>query len=79
MTEHSYEQLDDLFAQIRLRLGLVRQSDPATADELKGLVTQLEYWVESLVIDSLKLRSLESGPEKPTKPETRHRKKPGRK
>ena len=79
MTEHSYEQLDDLFAQIRLRLGLVRQSDPATADELKGLVTQLEDWVESLVIDSLKLRSLERGPEKPTKSETRRRKRPGRK
>lgn len=79
MTESSYEQLDDLFAQIRLRLAQVRQSDPATADELKGLVTQLEDWVESLVIDSLKLRSLEGGPERQQKSQTRRRKRPGRK
>ena len=79
MTENSYEQLDDLFAQIRLRLALVRQSDPAIADELKGLVTQLEDWVESLVVDSLKLRSLEGGTEKATKSENRRRKRPGKK
>ena len=61
MTEHSYEQIDELFTQLRLRLAVVRQSDPETAEELKGLLTQLEDWVESLVIDSLKLKSLEKG------------------
>ena len=68
MTENFYEQIDDLLVQIRLRLGQVRQSDPATADELKGLLTQLEDWVESLVVDSLKLKSLESRPKRATKP-----------
>ena len=64
MTENISEQIDDLFRQIRLCLARVRQSDPATADELKGVLTQLEDMVESLVIESLKLRSLESRPEK---------------
>lgn len=64
MTDNYYDEIDNLFAQIRLRVGLIRQSDPATADELKGLVTQLEDWVESLVIDSLKLKSLEGKPKK---------------
>ncbi len=67
MTENSYEQLDRLLTQIRLRLAQVRQSDPAAANELKELITQLELWVESLVIDSLKLRSLESRTKKATK------------
>ena len=79
MTEHSYEQVDDLFAQIRLRLGLVRQSDPATADELKGLLTQLEDWVESLVIDSLKLKSLESQSKRATKSQNTGRKRQDKK
>jgi len=79
MTENSYEEIDDLFAKIRLCLGQVRQSDPATADELKGLVTQLEDWVESLVINSLKLKSLESGPKRATKSQGRGGKKPGMK
>jgi len=77
MTENSSEQIDDLFVQIRLRLLRVKQSDPATADELKGLLTQLEDMVESLVVDSLKLRSLESRPERGTGKS--HRKRPGRK
>ena len=55
-----YEQVDDLFKQIRLCLLQVRQSDPVIAEELKGLVRQLEDWVESLVVNSLKLESLES-------------------
>ena len=79
MTENSYEQIDDLFVQIRLRLGRVRQSDPATADELKGLLTQLEDWVESLVIDSLKLKSLESQPKRATKSQNTRRKKQDKK
>jgi hypothetical protein len=60
MADNSYEQLDDLFKEIRLGLVLVRKSDPATADRLKALVRQLELWVESLVVDSLKLKSLDS-------------------
>lgn len=59
MTEESYEQLDELFKEIRLGLAKVRQSDPKTVDDLKSLLTQLEFWVESLVTDSLKLKSLE--------------------
>ena len=73
MTENSSEQIDDLFVQIRLCLARVRQSDPATADELKGLLTQLEDMVESLVVDSLKLRSLESWPERGTEKSRRKR------
>ena len=75
MTEDSYEQIDDLFVQIRLRLAQVRQSDPATADELKGLFTQLEDWVESLVIDSLKLKSLENQPKRVKKPPSTQKKR----
>jgi hypothetical protein len=59
MTEESYEQLDDLFKEIKLGLAKVRRSDPETVDDLKSLVAQLEMWVESLVTDSLKLKSLE--------------------
>ena len=75
--ENASEQIDDLLVQIRLRLLQVRQSDPATADELKGLLTQLEDIVESLVVDSLKLKSLESRPERGT--EKSQRKRPGKK
>ena len=78
MTKNSYDELDDLFTQIRLRLALLRQGDAATADELKGLVTQLEDWVESLVVDSLKLKTLESRPKRTTRPQNRHRKGPAR-
>ena len=76
MIENYYEELDSLFTQIRLCLGRVRQSDPATADEIKELVTQLEDWVESLVIDSLKLKSLESETKRATKAGNRRRKRP---
>lgn len=70
MTDKSYDEIDTLLAKMRLSLGKVRQTDPATAEELKGLLRQLEDWVESLVVDSLKLKSLESrkpGAEAPTK------------
>ncbi len=60
MTDSSYDQIDDLFKEIRLSLLLVRKSDPATAERLKVLFGQLELWVESLVVDSLKLKSLDS-------------------
>ncbi len=75
MKEKFYEDLDDLFVQIRVRLGIVRQSDPATAEEIKGLVRQLEDCVESLVIDSLRLKSLKGGSERATKLEKRQREK----
>ncbi len=79
MIHEAHDEIDDLFAKIRLRLSRVRESDPATADELKGLLTQLEDWVESLVIDSLKLKSLRSRPKKATEPQKRDPKSPGRK
>jgi len=75
--ENASEQIDDLLVQIRLRLVQVRQNDPATADELKGLLTQLEDIVESLVVDSLKLKNLGSRPERGT--EKSQRKRPGKK
>ena len=64
MTKQSYEQLDDLFNDIRLCLVSVRKSDPETGNKLKGLVRQLEMWVDSLVVDSLKLKGLEAEAEK---------------
>ncbi len=75
MKEKDYEDLDDLFAQIRLRLAIVRQSDPATAEEIKGLVRQLEDCVESVVIDSLRLKSLKGRSERATEPKKRQREK----
>ena len=74
MEEQSYEPIDDLFRQIRLQLLRVREIDPATAEELKALLTQLEDWVEKLVIDSLKLRSLEKKPKKAPQSANSHRK-----
>lgn len=49
----------------------MRQSDPDVVEELKNLIAQLEDCVESLVIDSLRLASLEgkqkTPKEKPSK------------
>ena len=70
MTEQPYEQIDSLFAQIRLRLIEIRQSNPQAVEELKSLLSQLEDYMEQLVIDSLKLRSLESKPQKLTPKKT---------
>jgi len=78
MTENAYEPIDELFAQIRLKLLKVRESDPATVEELKSLITQLEVWVESLVRDSLKLKSLERGTKTAAKSQNTHRKRPNR-
>ena len=67
LTEDSYDQVDDLFLQIRRLLTKTSTLDQAaTARELKRVVNELEYWVDSLVIDSLKLRSLESRIQKTT-------------
>ena len=54
MKENAHDAIDDLFAKIRLKLLKLRESDPVTTEELKSLLTQLEDWVEKLVIDSLK-------------------------
>ena len=59
MTENAGEEIDALFAQIRLKLLVLRETDPVTTADLKSLLTQLEDWVEKLVLDSLKLQSLE--------------------
>lgn len=75
MTEHSHEHIDELFANIRLRLLEIRQSDPAIVEEMKSLVAQLEDYVESLVIDSLKLKSLEGRPAKTAQPKRKPRKR----
>ncbi|MDD5509823.1 MAG: hypothetical protein PHI12_03285 [Dehalococcoidales bacterium] len=53
------EQMDELFVGIRLKLVKLRQSDPEVVEELKSLLSQVEDSVESLIIDSLKLKSLE--------------------
>lgn len=67
MKEKANEAVDDLFAKIRLKLLRLRESDPATTEELKSLLTQLEDWVEKLVVDSLKLESLERKPKRAIK------------
>jgi DNA-binding response OmpR family regulator len=78
MEKKSYEELDELLAQIRLLLLRVRQSDPATADELKSRFSQLEFWLESLIVESLKLKELESAGEKVKVPVQGRAKTPGR-
>ena len=79
MTEHPYEEIDNLFAQVRLRLLEIRQSDPQAVEELKSLVSQLEDYMEQLVIDSLRLRSLEGRAERATQPKKRTSGKTGQK
>jgi hypothetical protein len=72
MTKDSSAQIDELFVRIRLQLLQIRQSDPEIVEELKSLLTQLEDSVESLVIDSLRLKSLE----KPAKKAAEKKKAP---
>jgi hypothetical protein len=79
MKEKSYEELDDLLAHIRLLLLKVRISDSKTADELKSLINQLEFWVESLVVDSLKLKELKSAKKRVKAPPASEQKKSVRK
>jgi hypothetical protein len=67
MTNDAHEQIDNLFVQVRLYLLELRQSDPETIAELKSLVSQLEDCVERLVIDSLRLKSLEAKAGRTTK------------
>jgi len=79
MPEDTHQQIDYLFSQIRLRLLQVRDSAPTAVEELKSLLIQLEDCVESLVIDSLKLKSLEARPKKATESEKRPTKRPSKK
>ncbi len=69
MKETAGDAVDDLFAKLRLQLLKLRESDPETAEELKSLLTQLEDWVEKLVVDSLRLESLQRKPKRAAKPE----------
>jgi hypothetical protein len=64
MAEDIYDHIDSLFTQLRLRLLEIRQSDPQVVEELKSLVSQLEDYMEQLVIDSLRLKSLEGKTQK---------------
>lgn len=75
MKESASEAIDDLFAQIRLNLLKLRESDPVATDEIKNLMTQLEDWVEKLVIDSLKLESASKSASKSPKKTTQPKKK----
>lgn len=70
MTEHPYQPIDNLFAQLRLRLLQIRESDPQAVEELKSIVSQLEDYMEQLVIDSLRLRTLEGKTQKVTRKKT---------
>jgi hypothetical protein len=70
MTEHRYEQIDNLFAQLRLRLLEIRESEPQAVEVMKSLVSQLEDYMEQLVIDSLRLKSLEGKTQKVTRKKT---------
>ncbi len=79
MKENASEAIDDLFAKIRLKLLSLREHDPSTTDDLKSLLIQLEDCVEKLVVDSLKLESLEKRPKRATKPEKKLRKSPVKK
>ena len=67
MAEEYYEQIDDLFAQFRLRLLEIRDTNPETVEALKSLMSQLEDCVERLIIDALKLKSLEEKAAAPPK------------
>ncbi len=46
--------------QIRHHLSKTTENGLKTAYELGDLVNQLEYWVDSLVAESLKLKSIQS-------------------
>lgn len=76
MEEQPHEAIDDLLRQIRLKLLQIRESDTEIAEEVKSLLTQLEDWIEKLVIDSLKLQSLEKRPKKTTESADKHKRTP---
>ena len=59
MTEYPPEEIVDLFIQIRHHLVGISQNDPETTKEIYRLVYRLEDWIDLLIIDSIKLRTLE--------------------
>jgi len=58
LSRDSYDCIDNLFVQIRYHLTKLPGTRHTTTDELGELINQLDYWVESLVSDSLRLASL---------------------
>jgi hypothetical protein len=67
MKKEGDKQIDELFVSIRLQLLEIRKSDPQIVEEIKSLLSQLEDSVESLIIDSMRLKSLERSEKKDTK------------
>ena len=53
-----YEQLDEIFMQIRLQLQTAGIENRLVVERLLELINQLEYHVDTLVVDSLKLRNV---------------------
>ena len=45
MKKNPSDELDDLFAKIRLKLLILREYDQSTTEDLKSLLTQLEDYV----------------------------------
>ena len=64
MKETDDKAIDELFSKIRLNLLRLRESHPETVEEIKNLLAQLEDWVEKLIIDSLRLESLQNKPKR---------------
>jgi len=64
MKEDLDKPIDELFTKIRLKLLDIRQTDPELVEELKNLLVQLEDYVQSLIIDSMKLQDLKDARKK---------------
>ena len=60
MSDDVSQTIDELFAEIRLKLFDIRKANPETVEELKSLLSQLEDWVQSLVIDSIRLKEIKA-------------------
>ncbi len=60
MSDDIDQNIDELFAKIRLKLFDIRQANPETVEELKNLLSQLEDWVQSLGMDSIGLREIKA-------------------
>lgn len=58
------QTIDELFTKIRLKLFDIRQANPQTVEELKNLLAQLQGWVQSLVLDSIRLKEVEAAQKK---------------
>ena len=60
MSDDVAQTIDELFAEIRLKLFDIRKANPETVEELKSLLSQLEDWVQSLVMDSIRLKEIKA-------------------